>query len=646
MPGPRRLAAIMFTDLAGFTELAQADEARALASLEEQRKIVAPLVQLHNGRIVKSMGDGMLIEFPDARGAVAAALDVQRHLREAEVRPGSTALRMRIGVHLGDVQEEGTDIVGDAVNIASRLEPLAEPGGICVSEQVYLQVRNKLPAEFVLMGLQRLKGLQEPLQAYRVSEAANRPPVPDPATVSISRLAVLPFANMSPDPQDEYFADGLTEEVTSELSRLGGVQIIARTSAMRFKGGARGVKEVGKELGVQLVLEGSVRKAANRLRVTTQLIDASTEAHVWGEKYDRELNDIFAVQSEIASHVASQLGLTLSRAHATNASGDLDAYFLYLKGRHLWNRRSATSVRQALELFERAVTLDPGLALAYTGIADCWMIRQHNHEDVSWAEAGPKVKAAISEALRLQESLPEAHASLALAYADDYEWGRAEPEFLRAIELNPSYSAVRNWYHIYLQAVARPAEAARQLDIAYQLDPFSPVILMNQGNLSATRGERTRAESFWKACIELDTELNPMLHFQRIMFRSHWGEQDGALSAFRAVEGIYTDESGKAEEEFWGYPAAALALVGRLDDARRSVERLHAIARGTYVPARSFSFADAALGDSDRFFEWTSRAIDDHSADPGQLQGFPITAQFLRDPRAGQIWRQFGLPAR
>lgn len=645
MASARRLAAIVFTDIVGFTAITQADEAGALRLLREQDRQVRPILELHRGSQVKSIGDGLLLEFPSALGAVEFAVDLLRHVRERNAREPPPALRLRIGIHVGDIQGEGGDVLGDTVNLASRLESAAEPGGICVSEAVYLQVRNKTAVRFAHGGSRTLKGVQEPLVVYTVSDAALTPAEPRAPGSAASRLAVLPFANMSPDPQDEYFADGLTEEVISELSRTKGMQIIARTSVMRFKGNPRSVREVGQELGVQLVLEGSVRKSANRLRVTTQLIDAASEGHLWGEQFDRELNDVFAVQSEIAGNVAAQLGLTLSRSQPESKPENLDAYLLYLRGRNLWNRRDEPSVERALGLFERAVALEPTLALGYTGVADCWMIRHHNHESVSWKEAGPKVKGALARALELQETLPEAHASLGLASMIDYDWDRAGRELRRAIELNPSYVPARNWYHIYLQDLGEWVAAERELNLAYQLDPLSAVILLNQGFAAAVRGDRLRAESFWSACLELGAEQNVMAHIQRIMYRTAWGPPAAAEEASRVLEAIFADTSGHAEAEYWSYPAIALALDGRRSDAAASLERLHDLAKSTYVPHRAFAYGYAALGDADRFFEWATRSVEDHSADPGPFRAIPILAPYRGDARFAPLWTALHLSA-
>jgi adenylate cyclase len=300
----RRLAAILTADIAGYSRLMGADELGTVQALREHRRAADPLVAQHGGRVVKTTGDGVLIEFGSVVGAVECALGLQRLAEERNAgTPADRRMEWRIGVHLGDVLIEGDDILGDGVNIAARLEGIAEPGGICISEDAFRQVRGKVVAEFVDAGEQTLKNIAQPLRVYRVgsSSATNQliaptaiSPLPDKPSI-----AVLPFANMSGDPEQEYFADGMVEEIITALSRIRWLFVIARNSSFTYKGQMVDVKQVGRELGVRYVLEGSLRKFGNRVRVTAQLVEAETGKHVWAERYDRDLADIFAVQDEI-----------------------------------------------------------------------------------------------------------------------------------------------------------------------------------------------------------------------------------------------------------------------------------------------------------------------------------------------------------
>jgi adenylate cyclase len=626
--------------------MTQADEASALRLLDEQARIVRPLLELHHGRQVKSMGDGLLLEFPDALDAVECAADLQRHFRGRNARERTRPLQIRIGIHLGDVQDIDGDLVGDTVNVASRIEPLAEPGGICVTEPVYSQVRTKIPHRFEGLGARTLKGVERPIEVYRLLPGSDEADSVEDRSTQARRLAVLPFVNMSPDPQDEYFADGLTEEIITELSRLPDLQVIARTSVMRFKGTSKGVKEVGRELSVPLVLEGSVRKSGARLRITIQLIDAATEAHLLAERFDRELTDIFAVQSEIASSVGERLGVVLARPTVPNQppSGDVEAYFLYLRGRHLWNRRNSAAVRQALQLFERAVAIDPKFAAAHSGIADCWAILSHNLEEISKLESGPKIQTAAREAIRLQSGLAEAHASLGLALLHDYVWAESERELRTALELNPNYVPAHNWYSILLGSEGRVAEARAQIQRAGQLDPLSPVVQLNLGFDEAIAGDLLEADRHWDSAIEIEPAFREFILFYRVAFRCGVGELERARQAFVGFEEAWEDASGKLEQDHGWVPATVLALLGRREQALRSLDRLTRLGTREYVPSHGFAYIYAALGDADRFFEWMARAIEDHSADAGFLRTIPLFKPYHSDPRFAEIWARLGLP--
>jgi adenylate cyclase len=310
--GQRRLAAIMFTDMVGYTALAQKNEPLSLSLLEDQRKLVRSILARHDGREVKTMGDAFLVEFSSALDAVRCAYDIQRAAREFNLAQSEERkLELRVGIHLGDVVESQGDISGDAVNIASRIEQLAEPGGICLTRQVYDQVHNKLELQLSSLGESKLKNVDQTTEVFRVvmpwvsRQEALR------GAYDKKRIAVLPFANISRDSADEYFADGMTEEIIATMSRISGLKVIARTSVMGYKGGQKKISEVARELDVGSILEGSVRKVGDRARVTVQLIDSETSEHVWAESYDRDLKDVLAIQSDISTTVAEALRVKL-----------------------------------------------------------------------------------------------------------------------------------------------------------------------------------------------------------------------------------------------------------------------------------------------------------------------------------------------
>ena len=493
----------MFTDVAGFTALAQADEATALAHVEEQASVVRPLLKEFGGREIKSTGDGFLVEFDSALKATQCAIRIQRRMQDRNSR-SSSPIFLRIGIHIGDVEEVGGDILGDAVNIAARIVQISELGGVCLSEQIAQQIRTKLSVPLVRLAPVRLKGVREPLVVYRIV----LPGTHHERTVdrsALPRLAVLPFANISPDPKDEYFADGLTEELISVLSKIRGLRVIARTSVAQYKGTAKPVAQIGAELGVTSVLEGSVRKAGDQLRISVQLIDVDSEEHRWAESYDRRLENIFTIQAEVAEQTAGALSLEMlgsdRRAVRGRPTSNFAAYDLYLRGNQASRRFSPgaaqrlSSGRGATEYFERAIREDPQFSAAYSSLANHLLaiggvIRRRR-------EAFAKAREYADRALEIDPNSSEAHTARGnLLMQADFDWPRAEAELRRALDLNPNNSVAHFWYRSLLTVLQRYPEAKNQLEAVFELDPLWFVAKRNGITLYALSGD-------WDAAIRL-----------------------------------------------------------------------------------------------------------------------------------------------
>jgi TolB-like protein/class 3 adenylate cyclase len=373
----RRLAAIVAADVAGYSRLMGLDEVGTARTLREHRKVADALVAKHGGRLVKSTGDGVLLEFPSVVDAVEFAVAVQAVMAERNkgVLEGQRML-FRIGINLGDILIEGDDILGDGVNVAARLEGIAEPGGICVSSSAYDQVRGKVPVEFADLGEHRLKNIDRPVRVYAakskdlgmvapVAHSVTKPlPLPDKPSI-----AVLPFQNMSGDPEQEYFADGVVEDIITALSRFNSLFVIARNSSFAYKGKSPDIRQVGRDLGVRYVLEGSVRRAGNRLRITAQLIDAQTGAHVWADRFEGSAEDIFKLQDDVTEKVIIATAPRVERAEIARAlrrsSGSTDAYDYYLKALAYLTPATAQNIDQALDLLSKATALDPDFASAH-----------------------------------------------------------------------------------------------------------------------------------------------------------------------------------------------------------------------------------------------------------------------------------------
>jgi adenylate cyclase len=449
----RRLTAILAADVVGYSRLMGVDEAGTLAAVKAIRNdLIEHNIAQHQGRIVKLMGDGILAEFPSVVNAVSCAVEIQRGLRERNANiPQERCMQFRIGVNLGDVIVENDDIHGDGVNVAARLQSIAPPDGIAVSQSVRDHVGNRLAVAFEDCGEQELRNIEKPIRVYNVlleEPESDAMPLPKKEKPSI---AVLPFTNMSGDPEQEYFSDGITEDIITDLSKVSGLFVIARHSAFTYKGKAVKVDQVGRDLGVAYVLEGSVRKAGTRVRVTGQLINAKDGDHLWAERFDRDLTDIFTIQDEITHAIVEQLKVKLlpqeKKSIAQTPTDNLEAYNYYLKGRELLRRGSKSGYKAAREVFAKAVELDPSYARAYAGIADCdSFLYSQTAEAVS-----PESSLAMSEkALSLDNSLAEAHASRGAALSVVKRFVEAAAEFEKAIRpLDPnSFEA----YYFYARA--------------------------------------------------------------------------------------------------------------------------------------------------------------------------------------------------
>src|SRR5438876_2950653 len=436
----RRLTTILAADVVGYSRLTGVNEAGTIDALKTLRKdLVDPKIAEHHGRIVKLTGDGILVEFPSVVSAVACAAEIQRAVRARNASvPPETRIEFRIGVNVGDVIVEGDDILGDGVNVAARLASIAPPGCMPVSSAVRDHVGKRLDLPFEDMGERRLKNIEHSIRVYSISlDAPSTRQADDGAQEEKPSIAVLPFINMSGDPEQEYFSDGITEDIITDLSKLSGLSVVARNTAFTYKGKSVEVAEVAKRFGVNFVLEGSVRKAGGRVRVTGQLINGKDNRHVWADRYDRDLTDIFAIQDEITHAIVEQLKVKLlpqEKKHiAQTPSDNVEAYTYYLRGRQFMQRHSKSNYQLARRMFAKAVELDPLYARAYAGIADCdSFLFLHYHLEASV----DTILAMSAKALSLDDKLAEAHASRGLALSLDRRHDEATSEFERAITLD------------------------------------------------------------------------------------------------------------------------------------------------------------------------------------------------------------------
>jgi adenylate cyclase len=476
----RRLAAILAADVVGYSRLMEQDEAGTLATLKERRKgIVTPLVGQHHGRIIKVMGDGVLVEFASAVHAVACAIELQK--RMAAANDGvleHQRIVLRIGINLGDVMVEGSDLYGDGVNIAARLEGIAEPGSILVSGPAYDQVKNKMGVGFDDLGAQELKNIGEPVRVYRVADMPRVSVTASKAVADKPSIAVLPFENLSGDPAQDYFADGMVEEIITALSRMRWLFVIARNSTFTYKGRAVDVKQVGRELGVRYVLEGSVRKAADRVRIAGQLIDTATGHHIWANRYDGALSDVFDLQDRIAESVVGAIQPSILTAEmersARKRPDSLVAYDYVLRALPMVWSLNRTQSENAQLLLERALSVEPDYALALSLAAWCHAQRVvYNWTDALIEERDVALRLA-QRAATISRDDPMVLAILGAAHTIVRDFDVAAEHLERALSLDPSsaWAWTRSgWLNVHRE---QPDLAIQQFERAIRLSPFDP----------------------------------------------------------------------------------------------------------------------------------------------------------------------------
>ena len=580
----RRLTAILAADIAGYSRLMGANEAGTLAAVNTLRTdFIEPKIAEHQGRIVKLTGDGMLVEFPSVVSAVACAVDIQSGMRTRSARmPPDARIEFRIGVNLGDVIVEGGDIFGDGVNVASRLESIAPVGGITVSQSVRDHVGKRLDLVFEDMGERRLKNIERPIRVYSVSLGQSAGDESGDGSSSGRQekpsIAVLPFVNMSGDPEQEYFSDGITEDIITDLSKVSGLFVVARNTAFTYKGQAVDVQEVAKRFGVNFILEGSVRKAGGRVRVNGQLINAKDGGHVWAERYDRDLTDIFAIQDEITHAIVEQLKVKLlpqeKKSIAQAPTDNVEAYTYYLRGRQFFQRASKSNYQLARRMFAKAAELDPSYARAYAGIADCdSFLFLHYHLQASFES----ILATSEKALALDDRLAEAHASRGLALALGKQYGEQSiEEFEKAIALDPnSFEA----HYFYARACV-------------------------------TQGKLERAAVLFERAAENKPDDYQALCLLTHVYRGLGRQRDSDNAARKGVERAKNELSLHPENARAAYlGATSLAAVGEKEQAREWASRALLIDPEDVVTQYNVVCVYSLVGDEEQALDLLERLL-------------------------------------
>jgi adenylate cyclase len=605
----RRLTAILAADVVGYSRLIGKDEAGTVATLKEIRSgLIETNIAEHQGRIVKLTGDGILAEFPSVVSAVACAAEMQRSLRERAARtPLDQRIQFRVGVNLGDVIAEDDDIYGDGVNVAVRLEGIAEPGGISVSQSVRDNVENRLELAFEDRGEQSLKNIEKPIRVYNILLEEPTGVGINPKNQNRPAIAVLPFNNMSGDPEQEYFSDGITEDIITDLSKVSGLFVVARHTAFTYKGKPIKVQQVGRELGVDYVLEGSVRKAGTQVRVSGQLISARDGDHLWAERFDRDLTDIFAIQDEITHAIVDQLKIKLlpreKKSIAQIPTESVEAYTYYLRGRDFLHRYSKRYFELARRMFAKAIELDPNYARAYAGVANCDACLYMVYQSEVSVEG---ILAMSAKALRLDSNLAEAHTARGVALWAAQKSQEATEEFELGLKLDPnSFEA----HFIYARPAFEQGRIARAVELLERSSEIAPA-----------------------------DYKPPALSIH--MLRSLGRDEEVKAAARKTVE--------LAERELVSNPedprpavAGALALLelGEIERAKEWATRAQAIEAEDTVAVYNLACVSSHLGNADAAFDLLERVIQNHrplwrhwienDSDLDGIRNHPRYAKFL-----------------
>jgi len=606
----RRLAAIMFTDIVGYTVLMGKDEEAAIKLLEKNRQLHKSTIQEFNGKWLKEMGDGILASFNAASDAVLCAKKIQDTCQK------ETDVSLRIGIHLGEVLFENADVFGDGVNIASRIESIAPAGSIYISESVLRNVENKKEIDTKYIGEKILKNVKHPVRVYQVKieGQSNLKALDDPIAISTQdsekSIAILPFVNMSNDPEQEYFCDGLSEELLNVLSQLDKFKVASRTSSFMFKGKNLDIGEIGQKLNVETVLEGSVRKSQNRIRITAQLINVRDGFHLWSERYDREMTDIFDIQDEIALSILNALKVKLLGEEKVDilkrSTDNQEAYQLYLKGRLNFHKFNPEGFKAAISYYEKAIEIEPDYARAHAGIGACYLMLWH-FGFLPPDESLSKMQSATYKSIELDPQMAESHLALArLKLFYEFNLKEAEKEFQIAFKHNPNIPDALGHYSYLLAFIGMETEAMAVVAKAAQLDPFSPLIIVNCWTTS------------W-LCRDYEGMLEQSKHLVDLHPNNwigqvctglyHWSqsEYDQAIEAFK----LSLDQNYSATT--LSSLGCVYGIVGQKEKAYKILSKLNQIAKE--APAASFCFAKvyAGLDEMDEALKYLEKAGEERS---------------------------------
>jgi adenylate cyclase len=644
----RMLSAIMFSDLVGYTALMQENEAKAINSRDRFREILEKNTSKHKGKIIQYYGDGALIIFGSAIESVLCAVEIQLELLKSPV------VHLRIGIHTGDIVYDNNGVYGDGVNIASRIESLSVSGGVLISDKLFDEIKNHSYVSADFMGSYKLKNVKNPIKIYALSNSGLNIPTDEQIKLKTgieenNSIAVLPFVNISVDPENEFFSDGITEEILNALTNVDGLKVTSRTSSFAFKGKNEDIREIGRKLNVNSVLEGSVRKFGDKIRVTAQLINTVDGFHVWSEVFNRNLEDIFEVQDEISRIIANKLRERLSIKSVKETlikfhTNNLDAYNDYLKGIFYYNKWTPEDIVKSFSFFTDAINKDEKFVLPYSGLANSYLISAITGI-INPKEAYEAAKKYALKALELDNSLTEAHISLALVKMFyDWDWQESLRSFNTALRLNPGAGYVHYYYSLYLRAIGNIDQCVEEIEKAHSLDPLSLIInhTLGENYVFAERYEDAR-EQFIKT-LELDSNFRSALWslgYNYIYMNEYGKALETFLDAQSKIAGDTIGLKGQA-------PLGVIyALMGNMDEVEKCLRILKE--RESANTGVSFNFdyimIYKALKDYDKVFYYLEKALEERNGGILFIGKHPGWKDVQADPRFKNFMKKVGLKA-
>ena len=677
--GQRKLGAVMFADMTGYTAMMQEDEAHAKLLRQRQRKTLDALIPAHHGTILQYFGDGTLSIFDSSADAVRCGIAIQNELQK------EPRVKLRIGIHSGDVVYDSEGIYGDCVNIASRIESLSVPGAVLFSAKVYDEIKNQRDIKTKPIGKFHLKNVKQPLEVYAVTNDGLVIPLPseihgktvEPSSLSslfkkrsvrliallaaaiiimltaallvllsgkntnINSIAVLPLENLSGDSTQEYFVSGMHETLISELSKISALKVISRTSTIQYKNKKIPLPQIAKELGVKALLEGSVIREGDKVRISVQLINGQTDENIWSQNFDRELQSILALYSEVAKKIASEIKITLTPKDQERLVSDslvnAGAYEYYLIGRHYWNQRTILSYKQAIDSYKKALELDNSYALAYAALADCYILLGEQG-GAPQEKVRVLAKELIDTALILNENLAEAHASNGVwKFYYEWNWIEAEKEFKKAIELNPGFAITYQWYGRMLGFIRRFDEALIQLTKAKELDPLSPVIVAYISQVYLFAKQYERSDEVLKQALKLHLDHPLILH--------NIGELYIAQGKYE--EAIAPSKKSAEESSSVHYKAILALAYARANHRKEATKILNELLNNSdqqTISGFNLACIYLALGDKEQALKQLENGFKQRDVWIKELKAWPWLDEIQNEPRYKELMRKLNFP--